>query len=163
MKIRGPRRRNHKNNPASRDYYFWFFGYVAKLPFEVDTARVVNLLVTNLLISREPVYGVADWARDFDPELFDLQPKDIERLNDDRVGPWTGAVYQFCKHDDGVWLERDKLFAADGNAYDYFGSAVALSRGIALIGAPGNSRDIGGFITPGAAYVFPASCPVVPE
>lgn len=53
---------------------------------QVDTARVVNLLVANLLISREPVYGVADWARDFEPELFDLRPEHIGRLNDDRVG-----------------------------------------------------------------------------
>jgi transposase len=60
---------------------------------QVDTARVVNLLVTNLLISREPVYGVADWARDFDPELFDLRPEHIERLNDDRVGRCLERVF----------------------------------------------------------------------
>jgi transposase len=39
------------------------------------------------------VYGVAQWARDFDPELFDLQPKDIERLNDDRVGRCLERVF----------------------------------------------------------------------
>jgi hypothetical protein len=60
---------------------------------QVDTARVVNLLVTNLLISREPVYGVAEWARDFDPELFDLRPEHIERLNDDRVGRCLERVF----------------------------------------------------------------------
>lgn len=60
---------------------------------QVDTARVVNLLVANLLISREPVYGVAEWARDFDPELFDLRPEHIERLNDDRVGRCLDRVF----------------------------------------------------------------------
>jgi len=60
---------------------------------QVDTARVVNLLVTNLLISREPVYGVAEWARDFDPELFDLRPEHLERLNDDRVGRCLVRVF----------------------------------------------------------------------
>jgi len=60
---------------------------------QVDTARVVTLLVTNFLISREPMYGVAEWARDFDPELFDLQPDDIERLNDDRVGRCLERVF----------------------------------------------------------------------
>ncbi len=60
---------------------------------QVDTARVVNLLVTNLLISREPVYGVAQWARDFDPELFDLRGEHLERLNDDRVGRCLERVF----------------------------------------------------------------------
>jgi len=53
---------------------------------KVATPRVILLLLTNLLVSREPVYGVAEWAREFDPQLFDLQPRQIEQLNDDRVG-----------------------------------------------------------------------------
>ena len=53
---------------------------------KVDTPRVVLLLVKNLLVSREPVYGVAEWARNFAPECFDLWAKDLEHLNDDRVG-----------------------------------------------------------------------------
>ncbi len=53
---------------------------------KVDTPRVVLLLLRNLLVSREPMYGVAEWARNFGPELFDLWPEDLEHLNDDRVG-----------------------------------------------------------------------------
>jgi len=53
---------------------------------KVATSRVLLLLLNNLLVSREPVYGVAEWAREFDAELFDLQPQQIEQLNDDRVG-----------------------------------------------------------------------------
>lgn len=53
---------------------------------KVATPRVLLLLLNNLLVSREPVYGVAEWAREFDPQLFDLQPRHIKRLNDDRVG-----------------------------------------------------------------------------
>ena len=53
---------------------------------KVATPRVLLLLLDNLLVSREPVYGVAEWAREFDPRLFDLQPQHIEQLNDDRVG-----------------------------------------------------------------------------
>jgi transposase len=53
---------------------------------KVATPRVILLLLNNLLVSREPVYGVAEWAREFDPQLFDLQPRQIEQLNDDRVG-----------------------------------------------------------------------------
>lgn len=60
---------------------------------KVDTPRVVLLLLKNLLISREPVYGVAEWACNFGPELFDLWPDDLEHLNDDRVGRCTERVF----------------------------------------------------------------------
>ena len=53
---------------------------------KVDTPRVLLLLLKNLLVSREPMYGVAEWARNFGPELFDLWPQELEYLNDDRVG-----------------------------------------------------------------------------
>jgi transposase len=60
---------------------------------KVDTPRVVLLLLRNLLVSREPVYGVAEWARNFGPELFDLWPENLEHLNDDRVGRCTERVF----------------------------------------------------------------------
>jgi transposase len=60
---------------------------------KVDTPRVVLLMLRNLLVSREPVYGVAEWARNFGPELFDLWPGDLEHLNDDRVGRCMDRVF----------------------------------------------------------------------
>ena len=59
---------------------------------KVDTPRIVMLLLRNVLISREPMYGVAEWARNYGPELFDLWPDDLEALNDDRVGRSTEAL-----------------------------------------------------------------------
>jgi len=61
---------------------------------KVDTPRVVLLLLKNLLVSREPVYGVAEWACNFGPELFDLWPEDLQHLNDDRVGRCTERMFQ---------------------------------------------------------------------
>jgi transposase len=61
---------------------------------KVDTSRVVLLLLKNLLVSREPIYGVAEWARNFAPELFDLPSEKLEHLNDDRVGRCLDAVFQ---------------------------------------------------------------------
>ena len=61
---------------------------------KVDTPRVVLLLLRNLLVSREPIYGVAEWARNFGPELFDLWPRDFDHLNDDRVGRCLDRVFQ---------------------------------------------------------------------
>jgi transposase len=61
---------------------------------KVDTPRVVLLLLRNLLVSREPIYGVAEWARNFESELFDLRPHEFDYLNDDRVGRCLDRVFQ---------------------------------------------------------------------
>jgi transposase len=61
---------------------------------KVDTPRVVLLVLRNLLISRQPMYGVAEWARNFSPKLFGFLPKDLEHLNDDRVGRCLDRVFK---------------------------------------------------------------------
>lgn len=60
---------------------------------KVDTPRVVLLLLRNLLVSREPMYGVAEWACNFGPELFDLWSDDLKHLNDDRIGRCLDRVF----------------------------------------------------------------------
>ena len=52
----------------------------------IDTANAVLLLVRNILISREPLYGVGQWAAAFVPELLQLREDQLKSLNDDRVG-----------------------------------------------------------------------------
>ncbi len=44
------------------------------------------LLVRNLCVAREPLYGVAEWAQRFDPALLGLGAGEAGLLNDDRVG-----------------------------------------------------------------------------
>ncbi len=61
---------------------------------KVSTARVVLLLLKNLLVSREPMYGVSEWASNFGPELFDLWQSDFEHLNDDRIGRALQKVFE---------------------------------------------------------------------
>lgn len=53
---------------------------------KVDAPRVVLLVLKNLLVSREPMYGITEWARNYGPELFDLWPEQVDALNDDRIG-----------------------------------------------------------------------------
>jgi hypothetical protein len=48
--------------------------------------RTVLVLVRNLLIAREPIYGLGQWAARFAPDLLDLLPHEVKRLNDDRAG-----------------------------------------------------------------------------
>lgn len=61
---------------------------------QVDTPRVALLVLKNLLVSREPMYGVVEWALNFGPELFDLWPDDLAHLNDDRVGRCLERVFE---------------------------------------------------------------------
>ncbi len=66
------------------------------------TDSVLCLLVLNLLISREPVYGVAEWACQYPPDLFNLWVQDLEHLNDDRVGRALDRLFDAL--DSGVIL-----------------------------------------------------------
>jgi hypothetical protein len=65
--------------------------------------------------------------------------------------PGAGAAYVFTRDGDG-WVERAKLSASDGAAFDNFGNAVALTGDRAVVGADFAAVD--GNAGQGAAYVF---------
>ena len=46
----------------------------------------IGLLVRNLCVAREPLYGLREWAERHDPGLLGLNVGETELLNDDRVG-----------------------------------------------------------------------------
>ena len=52
----------------------------------VSTATALLLLVRNLLVSREPLYGIAEWAARYDTRWLGLSDDHLPALNDDRVG-----------------------------------------------------------------------------
>src|SRR5512135_1991544 len=52
----------------------------------VATATGLLVLVKNLLVSREPLYGVGEWAARHVPGLLGLTSEQLPALNDDRVG-----------------------------------------------------------------------------
>ena len=54
--------------------------------YHLEPATAVALVVANLLLGREPLYGLGEWAARFDPVLLGLAPAEVELLNDDRVG-----------------------------------------------------------------------------
>ena len=62
----------------------------------LSPAKALLVLLRNLLLSREPIYGVGEWAARHAPDLLGLTPQEVNLLNDDRVG-----------------RALDKLFAAD--------------------------------------------------
>jgi transposase len=48
--------------------------------------RGLLVLVRNILIAREPVYGIGQWAARYAPNQLDLGEEEVELLNDDRMG-----------------------------------------------------------------------------
>jgi hypothetical protein len=52
----------------------------------VPTATALLVLLKNLLIAREPLYGIGEWAARHAPEPLGLTPGQSPALNDDRVG-----------------------------------------------------------------------------
>ena len=53
---------------------------------KIATATGLLLLLKNLLVSREPMYGVGQWASRHPPECFALSATQLPHWNDDRVG-----------------------------------------------------------------------------
>ncbi|MFV1963654.1 MAG: DUF4277 domain-containing protein, partial [Acidimicrobiia bacterium] len=53
---------------------------------KIPTARCLLLLLKNILLSREPIYGIGEWAESYAPDLLDLNRSELKQLNDDRVG-----------------------------------------------------------------------------
>ena len=45
---------------------------------------------------------------------------------DGDMGSNSGSVYVFVRRDDGTWEEVQKITPADREAYDWFGSSVAI-------------------------------------
>jgi transposase len=55
-------------------------------PPALPSATVLGVLLTNLLLARQPLYALSEWASRRVPEHLGLQPGQAALLNDDRVG-----------------------------------------------------------------------------
>jgi transposase len=53
---------------------------------KLSPVKALLVLLRNLLVSREPIYGVGEWAARHAPNLLGLRAEEIGRLNDDCVG-----------------------------------------------------------------------------
>jgi hypothetical protein len=71
----------------------------------------------------------------------------------DDIGADTdqGSAYVFVRSG-AAWSQQQKLTAADGAAYDNFGTSLAISGDTAVVGAPYD--DVGADTDQGSAYVF---------
>jgi transposase len=53
---------------------------------DVPSASILGVLLSNLLLARQPLYALSDWAATFVPEHLGLLPGQAALLNDDRGG-----------------------------------------------------------------------------
>ncbi len=60
---------------------------------KLASAVAIRLVVTNLVLGREPLYGLGEWAARHDPALLGLTSEDLGVLNDDRVGRALEALF----------------------------------------------------------------------
>src|SRR3954449_8652688 len=61
---------------------------------ELPTVTALLVLLANLLLAREPVYGVGEWAARFPPDLLGLREQDLSRLHDDRLGRCLDRLFE---------------------------------------------------------------------
>lgn len=66
---------------------------------KLPTRTGLLLLLRNLVLSREPVYGVAEWADRYAPDLVGLTAGQRARLNDDRLGRCLDRLFQAGQHE----------------------------------------------------------------
>jgi len=63
---------------------------------KLSATKALLVLLGNLLMSREPIYGLGEWAARYAPDRLGLSESEVRLLNDDRIG-----------------RALDKLFAAE--------------------------------------------------
>ncbi|EQD77390.1 Transposase-like protein, partial [mine drainage metagenome] len=51
----------------------------------VSAVECIGTLVRNILVSREPLYGMGEWVEEFPAELLGILAGNIGRINDDRI------------------------------------------------------------------------------
>jgi transposase len=61
---------------------------------ELSTVTTLLVLFANLLMAREPIYGVGEWAALFPPDLLGLRTQDLARLHDDRLGRCLDRMFE---------------------------------------------------------------------
>jgi transposase len=60
----------------------------------IAPATALLVLLKNLILSRDPLYGVGEWAARHDPDVLGLSEPQLAALNDDRVGRCLDRLFQ---------------------------------------------------------------------
>ena len=61
---------------------------------KLSPVKALLVLLRNLLVSREPLYGIGEWAVRHAADVLGLMPQEIGHLNDDGVGRSLDRLFQ---------------------------------------------------------------------
>lgn len=98
---------------------------------ELPTAQGLLVMVRNVLLSRQPIYGVGEWAARFAPDLFNLWEREVALLHDDRlgrnmvrahVGVTPQLVVDFTHEVSRIFQLRDDEFHNDSTTVSFYGA-----------------------------------------
>lgn len=103
---------------------------------ELPTAQGLMVMVRNVLLSRQPIYGVGEWAARFAPDLFNLWENELALLGDDRlgrnmvrahVGVTPQFVIDFTHEVAGAFGLRDDEFHNDSTTVSFYGAYASAA------------------------------------
>lgn len=113
-------------------------------------AAVLGVVVRNLVVGREPVYGLGRWAAAFAPEVVGLGPGEAGLLNDDRVGRMLARLFDADRASLATRLVVDAIAAFDIDVSQLHTDTTSIKFAGAYAGADGRTR--GGKPTPAVAH-----------
>lgn len=70
---------------------------------------------------------------------------------DNDAGDYSGSAYVFVRNNEDIWEEKEKLIPNDADEGDEFGSSVAISGDVAIVGSPFDDIAVE---DSGSAYIF---------
>jgi len=103
---------------------------------ELPTAQGLMVMVRNVLVSRQPIYGVAEWAARSAPDLFNLWEDELALLGDDRlgrnmvrahVGVTPQFVIDFTHEVSRAFGLRDDEFHNDSTTVSFYGTYASAA------------------------------------
>ena len=59
----------------------------------IPSCEMLLILLRNLVIEREPIYGISEWASGIHPSLLNLTDESMSMINDDRMGRSLDALF----------------------------------------------------------------------
>lgn len=105
----------------------------------LSSARALLVLVRNILVAREPVYGVGQWAARYAPDQLGLSAKEVELLNDDRVGRCLDRLFEGLDAGLIMKIVRHVIAEFDVNLDELHNDSTSVS----VYGAYSDAREEG--------------------
>jgi Domain of unknown function (DUF4277) len=103
-------------------------------------AAAIRLVITNLLLGREPLYALGEWVARYDPALLGLSDAEMAAVNDDRVGRALDVLFDADRASllTAVMLAAISEFGIDTSRLHNDSTSISVHGG--YLGADGSPR-----------------------